>query len=99
MRRRREQQIGRRRLGARDHRPFRFRDGDDLRELPPLPRGDSCVTGKVRYLDSESAEMVLSGIDRSDPRRREQRTYLCPSCTGWHLTSQAFKPGSEPSNR
>lgn len=79
----------RRRLAARSHRPLRLRHGNDLRELPPLPRRSRCeATGKIRYFDPETAELVLAGIDHTDPRRREQRTYHCSRCGGWHLTSQ-----------
>ncbi|WP_459545177.1 hypothetical protein [Nocardia sp. X0981] len=80
----------RRRLAARGHRPLRLRHGDDLRSLPSLPRRSRCAaTGKIRYFDPETAELVLAGIDHDNPRRREQRAYRCPECAGWHLTSQA----------
>lgn len=84
----------RRRLAARGHRPLRLRHGDDLRSLPPLPRCGRCAaTGKIRYFDAETAELVLAGIDHDNPRRREQRAYRCPECAGWHLTSQARNAG------
>ncbi|TLF57848.1 hypothetical protein [Nocardia cyriacigeorgica] len=91
----------RRRLAARGHRPLRLRHGNDLRELPPLPRRSRCeATGKIRYFDPETAELVLAGIDHTDPRRREQRTYHCSRCGGWHLTSQPPRndptPGTGP---
>lgn len=87
----------RRRLAARGHRPLRLRSGDDLRCLPPLPRRGRCVaTGKIRYFDAETAELVLAGIGAHNPRRREQRAYRCPECSGWHLTSQAGNTATGP---
>lgn len=80
----------RRRLAARGHRPLRLRHGDDLRSLPPLPRRGRCTaTGKIRYFEHETAELLLAGIDHDNPRRREQRAYRCAECAGRHLTSQA----------
>ncbi|MCX0274235.1 hypothetical protein NLM24_26800 [Nocardia zapadnayensis] len=87
----------RRRLAARGHRPLRIRHGDDLRGLPPLPRRSRCVeTGKIRYFDPETAELILAGLDSDNPRRREQRAYRCPKCAGWHLTSQPRNSGNDP---
>lgn len=87
----------RRRLAARGHRPLRLRHGDDLHCLPPLPRRSRCAdTGKVRYFDPETAELVLAGLDHDNPRRREQRAYRCPKCAGWHLTSQPRNSGNNP---
>jgi hypothetical protein len=55
------------------------------------------ATGKTRYRDGHQAALAL----RSQQRRRSaaelvgathrigvQRKYACPSCGGWHLTSQ-----------
>ncbi|QDP83274.1 hypothetical protein FOH10_07390 [Nocardia otitidiscaviarum] len=65
--------------------------------MPPLPRRSHCEsTGKIRYFDPETAELALAGIDHRDPRRREQRTYHCPSCGGWHLTSQPRRSEHSP---
>ncbi|MFI6560363.1 hypothetical protein [Streptomyces sp. NPDC050534] len=47
-----------------------------------------CPTGKFRYRDRIGALFALTGIDNADPKRREKRTYRCPACRGWHLTSQ-----------
>jgi hypothetical protein len=47
-----------------------------------------CPSGKWRYRDRIAAQLVLATIDRTDPKRREQRTYQCPTCRSWHLTSQ-----------
>ncbi|MEV7364285.1 hypothetical protein [Streptomyces sp. NPDC091299] len=56
----------------------------------PQPVG-TCPTGKLRYRDRIAAQLALTRIDNLDPRRREQRTYRCPTCRGWHLTSQGPK--------
>lgn len=45
-------------------------------------------TGKARYRDRIAALLALTGIDNSNPKRREQRAYRCQFCRGWHLTSQ-----------
>lgn len=76
------------RLAASGHRPLALRDGNDLQRLPPLPQRSRCSSGKLRYPAGADAELVLAGLDSSNPRRREQRTYECPICAGWHLTSQ-----------
>lgn len=48
------------------------------------------VTGKARYRSEGSAESVLSTIwSTPNPGRRlERRSYMCPHCEGWHLTSK-----------
>lgn len=45
-------------------------------------------TGKARFRDRIAAQLALTGMDNTDPKRRERRTYRCPLCRGWHLTSQ-----------
>lgn len=50
----------------------------------------ACPTGKRRYKDEASALVALERIQRTDdPRRTKtpQRTYDCPYCAGWHLSS------------
>jgi hypothetical protein len=49
-----------------------------------------CVTGKVRFKDKESARRALVNLRGRGPRRGKMlaRCYECPSCRGWHLTSQ-----------
>lgn len=48
-----------------------------------------CSSGKQRFRDELSAKMALANIGRQDrDQAREQRAYRCPSCKGWHLTSQ-----------
>ncbi|WP_054816423.1 hypothetical protein [Nocardia arizonensis] len=69
-------------------RELTLHSGADLACFPPLIRIARCATGKVQYFAAADAELALAGIDRSDPRRREQRVYHCPVCEGWHLTSQ-----------
>ena len=55
-------------------------------------RVDRCgVSRKRRYRTRGAAEQALSSTRAQaseDPRRHEQRTYRCPLCDGWHLTSQ-----------
>lgn len=53
-----------------------------------------CSSGKKRYTGPQQAEEVLHGIwSRARPGRRlETRSYLCPGCNGWHLTSQPSRP-------
>ena len=45
---------------------------------------------KVRYPSSGMAEWALQMIRRRGARRTKKptRTYLCPHCKGWHLTSE-----------
>lgn len=44
---------------------------------------------KVRYRDSLEAKMALARITNTSNRDRvPQRSYKCPHCKGWHLTSQ-----------
>ena len=59
------------------------------------------VSGKVRYGERKDVRLVLRGAarDRSRARlnevacsRREIRSYRCPDCRGWHLTSQPARP-------
>ncbi len=73
---------------AATHREFTLRSGGDLAGRPPMIRMARCCTGKVQYFAQTDAELALAGIDRTDPRRHEQRAYRCPSCDGWHLTSR-----------
>lgn len=54
------------------------------RHLPTCPK-----TGKVRFRDQHAATTALIAARRStSDRRREERSYLCADCTGYHLTSQ-----------
>jgi hypothetical protein len=55
------------------------------RRLPRCP-----ATGKVRFRDHHDATQALAAARRStSDRRREQRSYLCATCRGFHLTSRA----------
>ncbi len=49
-----------------------------------------CPTGKTRFVSSGAAERALDLARlraQHDGRRREQRSYHCVVCGGWHLTS------------
>lgn len=50
----------------------------------------SCPSGKVRYRDRIAAELALVSTGKNDQRRakNEHRSYRCPDCKGWHLTSR-----------
>ncbi|MGY5099655.1 hypothetical protein [Streptomyces sp. 900105245] len=58
------------------------------RALPLRPRRQkSC--GKVWFADRIAADLVLAVIrSRGEARAKEPvRSYRCPRCHGWHLTS------------
>jgi hypothetical protein len=59
--------------------------------------GQCPVSGKVRFRDKREALDALHHAvavrrvleaEGQDTRRKECRVYPCPSCNGWHLTSQ-----------
>lgn len=50
-----------------------------------------CAIGKRRFMTRSDAEIVLACLDRTNPARREQRVYCCPTCDGWHLTSWSLE--------
>jgi hypothetical protein len=59
------------------------------------------VSGKVRYGEQKDIKLAMrrADSDRSRARlhqvacsRREVRSYECPDCDGWHLTSQQTQP-------
>lgn len=55
----------------------------------------SDCTGKIRHRDRIAALLALASAQHTDGSRRpklEQRAYRCPTCKGWHLTSQTRKP-------
>lgn len=57
-----------------------------------------CKSGKIRYKSGLNAERALAKALLSNwagkaPHRREQRTYECPWCGGWHLTSKPKRRG------
>lgn len=85
-RHRRPQQRGHRRL-HRTGRRIALRHGNDLKARPARIPTTRCAIGKRRYFVVNDAELVLAGLDHTDPRRREKRSYRCPVCHGWHLTS------------
>jgi hypothetical protein len=58
----------------------------------------SCpTTGKVRFFDHKDAVRALhsikSAVGQGLGMRKERRSYECPFCKGWHLTSQPNKAG------
>lgn len=70
-------------------RTLAVRHGDDLRRKSLRTPATRCFHGKRRYFTQADAELVLGSLRTSlDPRRREVRSYLCPACHGWHLTSK-----------
>ena len=49
----------------------------------------ACRSGKTAYRDRITAETILARIrNQSTKARRPQRTYRCPTCLLWHLTSK-----------
>ncbi|MGP8159716.1 MAG: hypothetical protein ACLQGJ_00620 [Candidatus Dormibacteria bacterium] len=53
----------------------------------------SCPTGKKRHPDAERARAALdlARLRRdAEPWRRERRSYFCPVCCGYHLTSKGL---------
>ena len=59
--------------------------------------GQCSVSGKVRFRDKREALDALHHAvavrrvveaEGQATRRKECRVYPCPSCSGWHLTSQ-----------
>ncbi|GAB4587618.1 hypothetical protein [Nocardia sp. IFM 10818] len=90
IRHRRSQPRGHRRL----HRAgggLALRHGDDLKKRPAGIPTTRCFVGKRRYFARRDAEFVLAVIDRGNTVRREQRSYRCPVCHGWHLTSWSLE--------
>ena len=58
----------------------------------------SCpTTGKIRFFDHKDAVRALHFIKGEagygSGKRKERRSYECPFCKGWHLTSQQDKAG------
>lgn len=51
---------------------------------------DSCKTGKRRYKTQVYADFVADQIENKTFEK--QRSYLCPFCYGYHLTSQEKDP-------
>lgn len=57
-----------------------------------------CPSQKRRFRDHDEATAVLhkaknartiAKLDQTGTRRREQRSYECAQCQGWHVTSQS----------
>ena len=55
------------------------------------------TTGKVRFFDHKDAvralHVIMGKSGHGSDKRRERRSYECPFCKGWHLTSQPDKQG------
>lgn len=65
-----------------------------------LRRFAACPTGKVRYATERRAQKALldakiANAVHGDHTRREQRSYRCQHCPGYHLTSRP-EPTSPP---
>jgi len=52
---------------------------------------------KRAHLSRIGAEIALNAL--SFKRRVALRTYRCPNCTFWHLTSKPLKGASRPKSR
>lgn len=75
---------------GRPHRTTReltVRSGADLRHRYAGIPTTRCADGKRRYFNRGDAELVLANLG---PQCREKRSYECPGCHGWHLTSQTL---------
>lgn len=78
---------------ARPNRRVPSRPNHQKRHLGQCP-----ASGKVRFRDKREALQALhhavatrrlSEAEGQASRRQECRVYACPTCSGWHLTSQA----------
>lgn len=47
-----------------------------------------CPSGKLRFNSQNSAKSFRS---QRNTKGHRMRTYLCPTCHGWHLTSELVK--------
>jgi hypothetical protein len=57
-----------------------------------------CEKKRFPSLDAAREALIDAKIRRAlhhNKRRREQRTYFCKKCCGWHLTSR-IAPAQEP---
>ena len=52
------------------------------------------ATGKRRFRDEIAAKLALAEMQRAG--RDEKRCYFCPSCRGWHVTSEPLKERKDP---
>lgn len=48
-------------------------------------------TGKIRYRDEKSAQLVVNRAKPRDGRPVPVRVYWCGQCGGWHTTSQELR--------
>jgi hypothetical protein len=59
------------------------------------------TSGKIRYGEPKDIKLAMRQADQDRSRarlnrvacsRREIRSYECPDCSGWHLTSRPARP-------
>jgi hypothetical protein len=51
---------------------------------------------KVRFSSQAAAQAALQRINPSKKSGKPIRTYKCPVCSGWHLTSQRSRQAANP---
>ena len=66
----------------------------------------ACRTGKVRYHDQAEAKRAITNVRFGLAKRTledtgvtPKRTYRCPLCGGWHLTSEPQRTPEPMENR
>ncbi len=77
---------------ARKRAEAQARNTATLPERRRCTRTGGCPTGKVSHPTEHAAQTELVGAlvakNRGRNQRREIRTYRCPMCGAWHLTSK-----------
>lgn len=54
-------------------------------------RRNKCDTGKTRFRDQKEAIDSIRHLEHKSSREEIPiRTYKCPKCHGWHVTSKEF---------
>lgn len=61
-----------------------------------MQSSDAC--GKATYSSKPEADRVMARIRRKPNQREDRpcRSYRCPTCKGWHLTSNHSKKPIRP---